>query len=365
MADDYPLKTNNHPYVLLVDGQEQVRSHLQELISERCGCNAVCAATASGALMKMEQQAFDLVLTDLSLPDADGKWLIEKIRRRRPSTGVIVVSEDGSVEGILEAVRAGADDFLSKPLEASKVIECVKHLLSGTRRVRSNFRWRRRTATHFRRLRNRRQRLAEQVELVCRDLVGGYHRAIEKLLELQSQQDCRAAIDGQLQIKPLLGTVLRYLSDSFAGASGAVFLFPLCVAQARLFTTVGGGPPANIEDYDQTLIKGIIEQTLQSQVPLLGSYTYDFDPSGADGSDSTQLLAGISPRSLLATSLYVRGRRVGALVLQRKRQDPFTNQDTERLAHLISPIANSIELALRVESTTSCQGDSAQAELGI
>lgn len=309
--------------------------------------------------MKMEQQAFDLVLTDLSLPDADGKWLIEKIRRRRPGTAVIVVSEDGSVEGILAAVRAGADDFLSKPLEASKVIECVKHLLSGTRRVRSNVRWRGRTATHLRRLRNRRQRLAEQVELVCRDLVGGYHRAIEKLLELQSQQDCRAAIDGQLQIKPLLGTILRYLSDSFNGASGAVFLFPLSAARARLFTTTGGGPPANIEDYDQTLIKGIIEQTLQSQVPLLGNYSYDFNQAGADGSDSAQPFAGLSPRSLLASGLYVHERPIGAVVLQRRGQNPFTSQATERLAHLISPIANSIELALRVESTTSCQGDSA------
>lgn len=363
MADDYPSKKNDHPNVLLVDPQKQVRRHLQELITDSCGCNAVSAATASGALMKMDRQPFDLVLTDLSLPDADGKWLIEKIRRRRPGTGVIVLSEDGSAQGILDAVRAGADDFLSKPLDAGKVIERVNHLLAGTSRVRSNARWRRRTATHLRRLRNRRRRLAEQVELVCRDLVGGYRRTVEKLLELQTQQDCRAAIDGQLQIKPLLGTILRYLSDTFNGASGAVFLFPFTAARARLFTTAGGGPPANIQDYDQALIKGIIQRTLQSGVPLLGSYTYDFDQAAADGSDSAQPFAGLSPRSLLATGLYVRGRPIAALVLQRRRQNPFTSQDAKLLDRLTGPLVNSIDLALRLESKNSYQTPNPRRDL--
>ena len=355
VADDYPSKKNNHPHVLLVGPQKQVRHHLQELITDNCGCNAVSAATASGALMKMDRQPFDLVLTDLSLPDADGKWLVEKIRRRRPGTGVIVLSDDGSAQRILDAVRAGANDFLSKPLDASTVIERVNHLLARTRRVRSNARWRPRTAAHLRRLRNRRRHLAEQVELVCQDLVGGYRRTVEKLLEFQTQQDCRAAIDGQLQIKPLLGTILRYLSDTFDGASGAVFLFPFSAAHARLFTTTGGGPPANIQDYDRTLINGIIQRTLQSGVPLLGSYTYDFDQAAADGSDSAQPSAGLSPRSLLATGLYVRGGPIAALVLQRRRQNPFTSQEAKLLDRLTGPLVNSIDLALRLESKNSCQ----------
>ena len=349
MADDNPSKENGHPNVLLVDPQKQIRSDLEELITDSCGCNAFSAATAVGALMRMDSQAFDLVLTDLSLPDADGKWLIEKIRRRRLGTGVIVLSEDDSAGEILEALRAGADDFLSKPLDAEKVVERVKCLLSGTHRVRSNARWRRRTASHFRRLRSRRQRLAEQVELVCRDLVGGYHSTIEQLLELQSKQDCRDAIEGQLQIKPLLATILRYLSESFKGASGAVFLTPFTAARARLFTTTGGGPPANIDNYDQTLIKGIIQQTVQSGAPLLGSYTYDFDQAKAESSDPTRL----SPRSLLATGLRVNGRVVGAVVLQRRRQNPFTSQEAKLLDRVRVSLANSIELALRLESTMS------------
>jgi DNA-binding NarL/FixJ family response regulator len=357
VADDYPSKKNGHPNVLLVDPQKQIRCHLQEIITDSCGCNAVLAATASGALMRMDRQPFDLVLTDLSLPDADGKWLIEKIRRRRPGTRVIVLSEDGSAGGVLEAVRAGADDFLSKPLDAGKIVERVNYLLSGSSRARSSARWRRRTAGHLRRLRNHRQRLTEQVELVCRDLVGGYHRTIEKLLELQSQQDCRAAIDGELQIKPLLGTILRYLSDSFNGASGSVFLVPFTTARARLFTTTGGGPPANIQDYDQTLIKGIIRQTVQSGDPLLGSYSYDFDQAGADGSNSVQPFAGPSPRSLLASGLYAHGSPIAAIVLQRRQQKPFTNQEANLLGRLKGPLADSIELAIRLESTTSCQSD--------
>jgi len=204
-------------------------------------------------------------------------------------------------------------------------------------------------------LRNRRRHLAEQVELVCQDLVGGYRRTVEKLLQFQTQQDCRAAIDGQLQIKPLLATILRYLSNTFDRASGAVFLFPFTAARARLFTTAGGGPPANIQDYDRALIKGIIQRTLQSGVPLLGSYTYDFDQAAADGSDSAQPFTHLSPRSLLATGLYVCRRPIAAVVLQRRRQNTFTAQEAKLLAGLTSPLASSIDLALRLESKNSCQ----------
>ncbi len=154
-----------------------------------------------------------------------------------------------------------------------------------------------------------------------------------------------------------MATILRYLSDTFSGASGALFSSPFTAARARLFTVAGGGPPANIEDYDRALINGIIKQTLQSGLPLVGSYTYDFDQAAADGSDSSQSSTPLSPRSLLATGLYVRQEPIAAVVLQRRRENPFTSEEAKLLNHLSSPLASSIDLALGLESTNSSQSE--------
>ena len=184
---------------------------------------------------------------------------------------------------------------------------------------------------------------------------------MEKLLELQTQQDCREAIQGELEIKPLLANILRYLSNTFNGASGAVFLTPFSSAQARLFTPIGGGPPANIEDYDQTLSRGIIHRALNSRTPQIDFYSYAadeladaeadlaLDQTNCDTSEGSPPVA-VSPRSLLASGLYIRQQVIAAVVLQRKNQNPFTSQEAKILAGLAGPLARAINVALRLES---------------
>ena len=361
MASDYSCEQHPSANVLLVDQEREVRDFLGEVVRSGCGCTTDSAATASGAVLKMSHQGFDLVLTDLTLPDADGKWLVRKIHQQQPRTGVIAISADSSAANIVDAVQAGADDFLPKPLDSQKVIERINHLLNKAKPVRRNAGWRRRTAGHLRRLRDRRQRLAQQVDLVCRDLVGGYRRTVEKLLDLQSQQECREAIDGELEMKPLLRNILRYLSNTFNGASGAVFLSPFGRAQARLFTAIGGGPPANIDDYDQALVAGIIQRTLDSRASVIDCYSYANGEAGAgsalSASDSglceDSPAVAVSPRSLLASGLYIRGRALGAVVLQRKHQEPFTPQEAALLNGLASSLARAIDLALRLASQNS------------
>jgi DNA-binding response OmpR family regulator len=357
----------------LVDQQDEVRDFLLDLLASDCGCSTTSASTASGAVLRISQEHFDLVLTNLSLPDADGKWLVQKIHQQQPNTGVIAISQDSSPANIIEALRAGADDFLIKPLDAPVVVERINHLLFRVKTDRSNARWRRRTAGHLRRLRNRRQRLAEQVELVCQDLVGGYRRTVQKLLELQTQQDCREAIDGELEIKPLLANILRHLSNTFNGASGAVFLFPFGSAQARLFTPAGGGPPANIDEYDQGLVQGIIRCALHSRTSEIGFYGHTDDELtaaeaasalGQTDSDISEdiLPVNVSPRSLLASGLYIRRRIIGAVVMQRKNPNPFTSQETKLLTSLSGPLARAVDVALRLESTESEHSDFSQAD---
>jgi len=295
------------------------------------------------------------------LPDADADWLLPQLRRQHPEAGIIVLSDDGSALNILQALRAGADDFLNRDTDSPTLLERITQLLHKPHSDRSNARWRRRTAAHLKNMRRRRQKLAQQVQLVCRDLVGGYRRTVERLLVMQTVQACRTAVEGQLELKSLLAGVLRYLSETFGQASAVVFLAPFGSARMRLFTPDGGGPPDDIDQYDQSLLDGIVQRTLAKKRAIFGAFKYNLDQddsadmgadSVADDSESqVEDTAVTSPRRhLLACGLHLRRKTIGAVVLQRKGDCPFTEHEADLLDGLSATIAAAIDLAQQFES---------------
>ena len=125
---------------------------------------------------------------------------------------------------------------------------------------------------------------------------------------------------------------------------------------------MGGGPPANIDEYDQNLVEGIINCTIQNRKSETGFYEHTDDEllSAEAGSDWDQDDCGIaedgpaistSPRSLLAGGLYVRQQTIAAVVMQRKKQNPFTTQEAKLLTSLSDPLARAIGVALHLKST--------------
>ncbi|MBN1475307.1 sigma-54-dependent Fis family transcriptional regulator [Candidatus Sumerlaeota bacterium] len=95
------------------------------------------------ALEKLGGTTYDLVITDLKMPRLDGMGLIGKMRERGLDTPVIVITAFGSVESAVEAMKAGAIDFITKPFEEDQIKLAVRHALefsslqSENRRLRS------------------------------------------------------------------------------------------------------------------------------------------------------------------------------------------------------------------------------------
>ncbi len=71
------------------------------------------------------EQPFDLCLTDMRLPDGDGLELVEWIQREVPGTPVAVITAHGSVEAAVRALKLGAFDFVSKPLDLNDLRKLV------------------------------------------------------------------------------------------------------------------------------------------------------------------------------------------------------------------------------------------------
>ncbi|MBT3346079.1 MAG: sigma-54-dependent Fis family transcriptional regulator [Gemmatimonadetes bacterium] len=116
--------------ILVVDDQEFPRQAIADLIDHEFSVVAATAASAAEALTKLNEESFDLVITDLKMDGMDGIGLLQKIRDDHPGTEVILVTGYGSIEDAVEAMRIGASDFVVKdglskvlPIKISKALE--------------------------------------------------------------------------------------------------------------------------------------------------------------------------------------------------------------------------------------------------
>ena len=110
--------------VLVVDDDDVIRATLLELFEENYQCQV--AGTAEEALRKLQAQAFDVVLTDISMPGLSGSELLERVRELYPETPVIIISGLSDQEQAHSLMKGGAFDYLLKPFRLEVVEESVK-----------------------------------------------------------------------------------------------------------------------------------------------------------------------------------------------------------------------------------------------
>jgi NtrC-family two-component system response regulator AlgB len=118
---------------LVIDDDSGIRQSLR-LCLEVSGARVLGVATAEAALEALERGRFDVVFLDLWLGSDSGLAALPEIIRRQPEVGVIVVTAYASIESAVEAVHAGAADYLPKPFSPEQVRLAAKRVLS-TRRL--------------------------------------------------------------------------------------------------------------------------------------------------------------------------------------------------------------------------------------
>ena len=112
------------PMALVVDDEP----HICELLSitlERMDITTRTCTDVTSAKSSLGEAAYDLCLTDMRLPDGDGLELVEWIQREVPGTPVAVITAHGSVEAAVKALKLGAFDFVSKPLDLNDLRKLV------------------------------------------------------------------------------------------------------------------------------------------------------------------------------------------------------------------------------------------------
>jgi DNA-binding NtrC family response regulator len=122
--------------VLIVEDDDLVRVPLEDRL-EREGIPAQGVADAARARGALASGIFDLMITDVRLPDGSGKDLFEHASRSHPGLPIILMTAFGSVSDAVALVRGGALDYVEKPFDLDALIERVKGVLSNLAYIRS------------------------------------------------------------------------------------------------------------------------------------------------------------------------------------------------------------------------------------
>ncbi len=114
--------------VLVIDDEADIRE-LLVLTLARMGLDAHCAATTTEAYELLAKNTYNLCLTDMRLPDGDGLEVVDFVSKNHPDLPVAVITAHGSTENAVAALKAGAFDYLAKPVSLNQLRTLVRSAL--------------------------------------------------------------------------------------------------------------------------------------------------------------------------------------------------------------------------------------------
>ena len=114
--------------LLIVEDEDTLCESLQRVF-QREGYEVDIADSAESAFILLEEKSYDLIITDIILPGISGIELLVKYRKKNPSQKVIVITAFASLASAVEAIKAGACDFIVKPLMHDEMKRAVRNAL--------------------------------------------------------------------------------------------------------------------------------------------------------------------------------------------------------------------------------------------
>ena len=123
------------PRVLVIDDEPTIRAGVRDRL-EAEGYEVGEAPDCSTAIEALDRFAPDVAIADFELPDGDALTVLERVRDRLPDLAVVVLTGHGTIERAVQAVKAGAEHFLTKPVELDSLVGLVRRLLEQQRAQR-------------------------------------------------------------------------------------------------------------------------------------------------------------------------------------------------------------------------------------
>ena len=124
--------------ILLVDDQPDMLLLLEMLITDKTTHNVISTSNPFEVEEQLGKQDFNLVITELKMPQVDGIEIMEMVKHHDPDIPVIVITAFGTLEAAEEAVHQGAYDFITKPFRKERVLVAIEKALEWQRVIKEN-----------------------------------------------------------------------------------------------------------------------------------------------------------------------------------------------------------------------------------
>ena len=198
----------NSVKILIVDDEKIALKNLEHVMKKE-GYDVTGAESGPTALKRLEEQSFDLVLTDLRMEKVDGMQILKKCRELYPDAEVIMITGYATLESAVKAMKQGAFNYVAKPFRLDEVRIIVKEAAEKVRLKREN-----------RNLREQIESYQGKVKIITQDA------NMQRLLETAKQiapTDCNVVITGESGTgKELLARYIHFNSDRAEGPFFAI-----------------------------------------------------------------------------------------------------------------------------------------------
>jgi DNA-binding NtrC family response regulator len=124
--------------ILVVDDEAPLREVYRKVLSQMGKYAVETAANGREALDKIEGDVYDIVLSDMKMPEMDGLELLKAIKGTRPEIMVIMLTAFGSIETAVEAMKAGANDYITKPVDNNDLLVRISRVQKESELLKEN-----------------------------------------------------------------------------------------------------------------------------------------------------------------------------------------------------------------------------------
>src|SRR5438045_1788944 len=129
---------NDEPLRVLVIDDEEFHAETVAESLQRVGYECFVATSGSAGARKIEQEDFDVILTDLRMEDMDGLAILRKAKQDLPDAAVVLITGHGDVKTAVEAIKQGAANYLTKPVDMAELRAIVDKAAERLRLARAN-----------------------------------------------------------------------------------------------------------------------------------------------------------------------------------------------------------------------------------
>jgi len=124
--------------ILIVDDEIDMLELLELVITDRTDYEVVTTNNPLEVTELLKQQPFDLLITDLRMPDVDGIELIERVKQVDDQLPFIIITAYGTIESAVEAMRKGAFDYITKPFRQEQILLTIDKVMKWRRLQKEN-----------------------------------------------------------------------------------------------------------------------------------------------------------------------------------------------------------------------------------